>query len=105
MRVRDARRLDLVLPDLDGISLIQQLRQLPQCQHTVLITVSASAFESDRQRSIDVGANDFIAKPINLELLLERIGIHLKLTWCYDTTREVATALIEGSLPPGNVLR
>jgi PAS domain S-box-containing protein len=82
--------IDLVLPDLDGFSVIQQLRQLPQCQHTVLITVSASAFESDRQHSIDVGGNDFLAKPINLELLLEQLGIHLNLTWCSDTMTESA---------------
>jgi len=86
MTAIDVIFVDLVMPDLDGFTVIQQLRQLPHCQKTVLITISASVFESDKQKSIEVGGNDFISKPINLELLLERLEAHLKLTWCYEAT-------------------
>jgi signal transduction histidine kinase/ActR/RegA family two-component response regulator len=78
--------VDLVMPDLDGFTVIQQLRQLPQCRETVFIAVSASAFETDRQHSLDLGCHDFIAKPIKFDRLLERLQVHLNLTWLYEET-------------------
>ncbi|OQW91849.1 MAG: hypothetical protein BWK79_15980 [Beggiatoa sp. IS2] len=75
---------DLVMPDVDGFALIRQLKVMPQCQKTVLIAVSASAFESDYQRSIELGCSAFIAKPIKFNLFLECLRVHLNLTWLYE---------------------
>lgn len=91
--------VDLVMPDIDGFTVIQQLRHIPHHQNTILITVSASAFEYDRQHSSDVGSDDFIPKPINLEFLLARLGVHLKLTWCYEATMEETLTAMDTSLP------
>jgi CheY-like chemotaxis protein len=79
------------MPELDGFEVIRRLRQIPCCQKTVLIAVSASAFESDRQRSLELGCNDFIAKPVKFDFLLERLRIHLNLTWIYESTPEITT--------------
>jgi signal transduction histidine kinase/ActR/RegA family two-component response regulator len=90
--VMDLILVDLVMPDLDGFAVIQQLRQIPHCRETVLIAVSASAFETDRQKSLDLGGTDFIAKPVKFDRLLEQLRMHLNLTWLYEETTAVSTS-------------
>jgi hypothetical protein len=92
--------VDLVMPNLDGFAVIQQVRQIPQCRDTVLIAVSASAFETDRQKSLDLGCQDFIAKPFKFEEFLERLRVHLNLTWLYDQTATVSPLSEETSTVP-----
>jgi PAS domain S-box-containing protein len=84
--------VDLVMPVLDGFAVIQQVKQIPQCRDTVLIVVSASAYETDRQKSLELGCQDFIAKPVKFEEFLERLRVHLNLTWLYDQTTAVASS-------------
>ncbi|GEM_PF-4115225 len=60
MPILDLILVDLIMPDLDGFSVIRQIRQLPHHQNTRLIVVSGSAFEMDRQKSAEVGGNDFL---------------------------------------------
>lgn len=84
--------VDLVMPVLDGFAVIQQVKQIPQCRDTVLIVVSASAYETDRQKSLELGCQDFIAKPVKFEEFLERLRIDLNLTWLYDQTTAVASS-------------
>ncbi|OQW92132.1 MAG: hypothetical protein BWK79_15325 [Beggiatoa sp. IS2] len=91
--------IDLIMPELNGFVVIQQLRQLPYCQKTVLIAVSASAFESDRQQSIELGCNDFIAKPIKFDLLLTRLQTHLNLTYLYESTIPVLSSTKSNVFP------
>jgi CheY-like chemotaxis protein len=79
----DGVLMDLVMPGMDGFTTTQRLRQLPQFVDLVIIAASASAFEQDQQRSIAVGCNDFIAKPIALDALLDMLHKHLRLEWIY----------------------
>ncbi len=54
----------------------------------VAIAVSADTFESVRQESIEAGCDDFIAKPVRTDNLLECIGRHLELEWIYEKSKE-----------------
>ncbi|OQW92223.1 MAG: hypothetical protein BWK79_15130 [Beggiatoa sp. IS2] len=95
--------IDLVMPDMDGFAVIKQLREIPHCRDTVLIAVSASVFDSDRQRSVQLGCNEFIAKPIHFESFLERLRINLNLTWVYESTvktKSVAENILSLEVPP-----
>jgi CheY-like chemotaxis protein len=80
----DVILMDLVMPVLDGFAATEQLRQLPVFQSTVIVAISASAFGKDRRKSLAVGCNDFIPKPVRLEVLLQKLQTHLKLTWVYE---------------------
>jgi signal transduction histidine kinase/DNA-binding response OmpR family regulator len=80
---------DLIMPVMDGFTLIEELRKSPQLQDVIIITSSASVMETDRYRSLDAGANEFLPKPVQAEVLLEMLRIHLELTWIYD--RAIAT--------------
>ena len=80
----DVILVDLVMPELNGCAVIEQLKRLPQSQKSVLIAISASAFEADRQHSLELGCNAFVAKPIKFDVLLECLRVHLNLTWLYE---------------------
>lgn len=75
--------MDLVMPGLDGFEATRRIRQSPALKNTVVIALSASVFEHNRQQSIDSGCHDFIPKPVRLEALLEKIQTHLGLEWKY----------------------
>jgi PAS domain S-box-containing protein len=72
---------DLVMPRMDGFAMIRELRQLPLFQSTIIIAVSASVFDADRQNCLASGCNDFLAKPIQAEILLNKIKSYLNLSW------------------------
>jgi signal transduction histidine kinase/CheY-like chemotaxis protein/purine-cytosine permease-like protein len=70
---------DLDMGDRDGASVIQALRQ--QGVTTPIIVVSAHAFASHRVTATDAGADDFIAKPFQIDELLRKIRQQLQLDW------------------------
>ncbi len=65
--------LDLMLPDLDGFSVYEILRSQPSTSRTPIIIVSALSGPSVCGRSIEVGANCFFKKPVNLKVLGESV--------------------------------
>lgn len=79
---------DISMPVMDGYEMLQQLRQLPQYRDLPVIVSSASVFESDRQKSLDVGANEFLPKPVQAYLLLEILQKLLELEWIYEQQPE-----------------
>ncbi|MBE2197145.1 MAG: response regulator, partial [Anaerolinea sp.] len=74
---------DLVMPKLDGFSFVRQLRQLPAFADTIIIAASASVLEADVQRSLDIGSNSFLPKPIQAEDLYQQLEQLLQLEWIY----------------------
>ncbi|MCA9671823.1 MAG: response regulator [Myxococcales bacterium] len=72
--------MDLVMPELGGHEAIGAVRGAG-LDDTVIIVLSASVFPSDREESVAAGANDFVAKPIRADELLEKLGRHLGVRW------------------------
>jgi CheY-like chemotaxis protein len=75
--------MDLVMPKIDGFEATRHIRQSGNLPDVVIIAVSASVFEHDRQQSLDAGCNDFLPKPVNIEQLLRTIEKHLNIEWEY----------------------
>ncbi|OQW91270.1 MAG: hypothetical protein BWK79_17325 [Beggiatoa sp. IS2] len=75
--------MDLIMPMMDGFEATRQIRRIPELQHTVIIAISASAFSHHQGKSLEVGCNDFISKPVRTETLLDCLQRHLNLTWDY----------------------
>lgn len=71
--------LDIKLPQIDGLSLIRSIRRHPQFSHLPILVVSGYAFQSDRQRAIAAGANDYLVKPVMPGNLNNKIISLLKL--------------------------
>lgn len=72
--------MDLSMPGLDGWQTLQLLRSQGRCEAPVIV-VSANAFADDRERSVAASFTDFLPKPVQVPLLLEKIQQHLHLTW------------------------
>lgn len=70
--------LDVMLPDLDGLQIVHQLRQDSKTRGIPVVAVTALAREEDRTRILTAGCNDYISKPYLIEDL-EAI-IHRNLT-------------------------
>lgn len=83
---------DLSMPVMDGHEIVKKLRQDTLFQNIPIIVSSASVFETDKQKSIDAGANNFLPKPIQSDVLLNSIQQLLNLTWIYEVSKESAQA-------------
>ncbi|CAN95734.1 two-component hybrid sensor and regulator [Sorangium cellulosum So ce56] len=75
---------DLAMPVLDGWEMMRRMRRAPELAGTVIIASSASAFITDQDKSLEAGADDFLAKPLQMDELLEKLQRHLKLEWIYE---------------------
>ena len=64
--------LDLMLPGMSGTELCRRLRREPATRRTPIIMVTAKGSESDRVAGLDLGADDYIAKPFSVRELLAR---------------------------------
>ncbi len=69
--------LDVMLPDFNGIEVVQRLRQNQQTKKTPIIAVTALARAEDRDRLLLAGFNDYISKPYMLDDLEELICRYL----------------------------
>jgi predicted ATPase/signal transduction histidine kinase/DNA-binding response OmpR family regulator/tRNA A-37 threonylcarbamoyl transferase component Bud32 len=80
----DVVLMDLVMNVMDGFEATRRLKMLPELQNMVVIAVSASVFDFDKQQSQEVGCDDFLPKPIKVAELLEKLRVHLGLEWIYE---------------------
>jgi PAS domain S-box-containing protein len=65
----DAILMDIQMPDMDGFQATRHIRKLPQGDIVPIIAMTAAAMEADKITCRDVGMNDFISKPIDIEKL------------------------------------
>jgi CHASE2 domain-containing sensor protein/CheY-like chemotaxis protein/nitrogen-specific signal transduction histidine kinase len=80
----DAIVTDLAMPEMDGFEMIGALRQSPQFKNAVIIVSSASVFETDKQNSLRAGGDEFLPKPVQLDVLLAHLQKYLRLEWIYE---------------------
>lgn len=90
-RVREEPLLDLILlelqlPDMDGLELCRQLHQDPSAHHVPIIIVTAKAEEIDRLVGLELGADDYVAKPFSMKELTLRVGAVLRRTQPHNTS-------------------
>ena len=81
--------LDLVMPEMDGLETVLEMRRLDGLRGTVVIGTSATVTESSRKDQFIEACDDFVAKPVPLDLLQEKIAAHLQLEW---ETRSLSAA-------------
>ncbi|MGK7903327.1 MAG: CHASE2 domain-containing protein [Hormoscilla sp.] len=79
---------DVGMPVMDGLEMTRHLRSQGEFQEVAVIATSASVFESDQQKCIQAGCNDFIPKPVETDLLLSKLQEYLQLDWIYDKIEE-----------------
>jgi two-component system, cell cycle response regulator DivK len=69
--------LDICLPDIDGIELVNRIKQNSKLIHIPIVAVTALAKTEDRDRILNAGCIDYLSKPFNLDDLETIIRRHL----------------------------
>ena len=72
-RKYDLILMDMMMPEMDGIEATCCIRQIPACVDLPIIAMTANAFAEDRERCLEAGMNDFVAKPVDPDLLYATI--------------------------------
>jgi signal transduction histidine kinase/CheY-like chemotaxis protein/CHASE3 domain sensor protein len=67
--------MDVMMPVMDGLTATQEIRRNPAWNKLPIITLTAKAMPDDQQRCIDAGANDYMAKPLDVEKLLSLVRV------------------------------
>jgi len=69
--------MDIMMPQMDGFQTMQAIRQMPPHRRLPIIALTAKAMKGDREKCLDAGASDYLAKPVNTEQLLSALRMWL----------------------------
>lgn len=67
--------MDLMMPEMDGLTCMREIRKQPALKKLPIIALTAKAMKNDREQSVAAGANDYIAKPLDVEKLMSLIRV------------------------------
>jgi len=73
----DVVLMDVMMPEMDGLAATRAIRAQPQYKRLPIIALTAKAMQDDQQSCIAAGANDYIAKPLDVERLLSLLRVWL----------------------------
>jgi len=76
--------MDVHMPIMDGLEATRRIKADPRGKETVIIALTASAMDDQRETAIQSGADDFVAKPCVEEELLEKMRVHLNIVYDYQ---------------------
>lgn len=75
--------MDLNMPVMDGLTATNHIRKLHLTNKPLIVAITAGAFEHQKQDILEAGCDDFIPKPFNLDIILDKIQHHLKVEYKY----------------------
>jgi CheY-like chemotaxis protein len=80
--------MDMRMPVMDGYQATKEIKASPKGKDTVIIALTASAFEEDRMKVLEHGGNDFVRKPFREVEIFEMISKHLGVKFVYKAQDE-----------------
>ncbi len=70
--------MDIQMPEMDGLTAIREIRSCPETAHIPIIALTALTMPGDREKCINAGANEYLAKPIQLRQLVQLLNSLIK---------------------------
>ena len=92
--------LDIMMPDMDGYAVLERLRANPATRDTPVIFVTAMGAIGDEERGLNLGAVDYITKPIQPAIVLARVRTQLELKQARDWLRDRGYRVLIDGLNP-----
>jgi signal transduction histidine kinase len=86
---------DVMMPEMDGVALLQALRADPHTNTVPVILISARAGDEARLAGLETGADDYLVKPFAAREVLSRVRTHLEMARARKASGEAARALAE----------
>jgi len=69
--------MDIMMPEMDGYQTMREIRNKPQFRSLPILALTAKAMKGDREKCLEAGASDYIAKPVNIDQLLSLLRVWL----------------------------
>jgi len=70
--------MDVMMPEMDGYETMRRIREIPAFRLLPIISLTAKAMKGDREKCLQAGASDYVAKPVNTEQLLSLVRMWLQ---------------------------
>lgn len=70
--------MDIMMPVMDGYEAIEHIRKDDENKNIPIIALTAKALSNDKQKCLDAGANDYVTKPIDCDILLDKVNALLE---------------------------
>jgi CheY-like chemotaxis protein len=67
--------MDIMMPEMDGFTAMREIRKRPEFKKLPIIALTAKAMKDDQDKCLAAGANDYIAKPLDVEKLLSLVRV------------------------------